>query len=123
MLKSNVQIKDQNLLDENVGEHIGYDLGVKMVKDYFEVNGEAGGQFVGKVILEKILAQPGCIGITIYQGLNEQKDKSYVLVGIDSSNNPILEITAVNPNGNLKKIEGIVADRNKPIEGWFDILY
>ena len=32
MLKSNVEIRDEKLLDETVGEHIGYDLGVKIIK-------------------------------------------------------------------------------------------
>lgn len=122
MLKSNVEIKDQVVLNENVGEHIGYDLGLKMVKDYFDTHGEGNAQFVGKVILEKILAQPGCVGINIYKALNESKEKTYVLVGTDVDNQPIIELTAVNTNGQIRKTEGIVADRNKPVDGWFDFI-
>lgn len=120
MLKSNVEIKEKTTVDETVGEHIGYDLGVKMVKDYFDNFGEGGAQFVGKNILEEILAQPDCIGINIYKALNEKGEKTYVLVGLDKSNNPILEVAAVNSNGQLAKIEGIVADRNKVVQGWFE---
>lgn len=120
MLKSDVKIQDR-LVDESVGEHIGYDLGVKMVKDYYDQFGEGGAQFVGRNILEQILQQPGCIGINIYKALNEKGDKTYVLVGLDKENEPILEITAVNLNGEIKKQEGIVADRNKVVQGWFDL--
>ena len=119
MLKSNLEIKEKMIVDETVGEHIGYDLGVKMVKDYFDTYGEGGAQFVGKNILEDILTQPGCIGINIYKALNEKGDKTYVLVGLDKSNNPILELTAINKNGALESQEGIVADRNFGL-GWFE---
>jgi hypothetical protein len=121
MLKSNVEINDQKLLDETVGEHIGYDLGVKMVKDYHESFGEGNAQFVGKNILNEILSQPECIGINIYRALNENGEKTYVLVGIDKSNSPILENTSISKTGNIETKEGIVADRNKVVQGWFEI--
>ena len=38
---------------------------------------------------------------------------------MDNEANPILNITAVNPNGELNKKEGIVADRNFGL-GWFE---
>lgn len=121
MLKSNVEIRDEKLLDETVGEHIGYDLGVKMVKDYYTEYGEGNAQFVGKNILEKILNQPECVGINIYKALNENKEKTYVLVGIDKNNNPILQNSSVSVNGVIESFEGIVADRNKVVQGWFEI--
>ena len=120
MLKSNVEIRDEKLLDETVGEHIGYDLGVKMVKDYFAKYGEGGAQFVGKNILEKILNQPDCVGVNIYKGLNEIGNKTYVLVGMDKENQPILNYSAVEVSGEISQKEGIVADRNFGL-GWFDL--
>ncbi len=119
MLKSNVEIREENKINAGVGEHIGYDLGLKMVKDHYDKYQEAGAQFIGRNILEEILAQPDCIGINVYKGLNEMGEKTYVLVGIDKHTNPILNITAVNPDGELKQQEGIVADRNIGV-GWFD---
>ena len=118
MLKSNVEIKEENRIHAGVGEHIGYDLGVRMVKDHFDKYQEVGAQFIGRNILEKILSQPDCIGINVYKGLNEIGEKTYVLVGIDNQINPILNVTAVNPDGELKHQEGIVADRNIGV-GWF----
>jgi hypothetical protein len=120
MLKSTAVSKDEKLLDESVGEHIGYDLGLKMVKDHHDKFGNGNAQFVGKNILEQILSQPDCIGISVYNALNESGNKTLVLVGLDSQNKPILNITAVNNNGNLVAREGIVADRNVVVKGWFD---
>lgn len=120
MLRSNAT-EIEKILDETVGEHIGYDLGVKMVKDYYDAFGEGGAQFVGRNILEQILAQPGCIGINIYKGLNEKAEKTYVLVGLNKENEPILEVTGVNINGQINTQEGIIADRNKVVQGWFEV--
>ena len=122
MLKSNVEIKEEIAINEHVGEHIGYDLGVKMVKDYFDKYKEGGAQFIGKNILEQILEQPNCIGINIYKALNEQGEKTYVIVGMDKEAKPILDITAVNLNGELNHKEGIVADRNFGL-GWFNTIF
>jgi hypothetical protein len=120
MLKSNVKIQDQKLVNETAGEDIGFELGVKMVKDFYDATGVGNAQFVGKNIIEKILNQPECIGINIYNALNEKGEKTYVLVGLDRENNPILNVTAVNVEGQIKNIDGIVADRSKVYVGWFD---
>lgn len=120
MLKSNIEIQEQKLVDATAGEDIGFDLGVKMVKDYFDATGIGTAQFVGKNIIEKILNQPECIGINIYNALNEKGEKTYVLVGLDNENNPILNITAVNLDGQINYMDGIVADRSKVVQGWFD---
>ncbi len=120
MLKKEVLIDAKNELHAGIGEHIGYELGAKMIKDYYDKFQEAGSQFVGRNIIEKILAQPDCIGISIYRGLDEKQRMKYVFAGVDSTGKPILEITAVGPDGNLQKIEGLVGDRNK-VEGWIDL--
>ena len=121
MSVKNIEIKNQNQVDETVGEHIGYDLGVKMVKDYYDQYGEGNPHFVGKNILVKILNQPDCIGVNIYNAINEKGDKTFVIVGLNRESKPILEIVSVNENGKLKNSEGIVADRNKVVQGWFDL--
>lgn len=120
MLKSKTENSPVKLLDEHVGENIGYDLGVKFVKDYHDTFGEGNTQFVGKNILIELLNQPGCIGISIYNALNEKGEKTVVLVGLDKENNPILNNTVVNSEGEFSIKKGIVADRTRPQEGWFD---
>lgn len=119
MLKSKVEIKESALLDETVGEDIGYDLGVGMVKAFYDQYGEGDAKFVGKNILTKILEQPGCIGISIYNAINEKGEKTFVLVGLDKENNPILETSIVTPEGQLNKKNGVVADRTRVENGWF----
>ncbi len=117
MLKNEALI--EKTLHAGIGEHIGYELGAKMVKDYCDKYQEAGAQFVGRNILEKILDQPGCIGIKIFKALNEAGEKTYVLTGVNQEGNAMFELTTVAPNGELAKCDGIVADRNKG-GGWFD---
>jgi DhnA family fructose-bisphosphate aldolase class Ia len=118
MLKKEALIEEKNL-HANIGEHIGYELGAKMVKDYYDKYQEAGSQFVGRNILDQILAQPGCIGIKIFKALNEAGEKTYVLTGVNQEGNEMFEVTAVNPVGEIKKQEGIVADRSGNT-GWFE---
>ncbi|MBX2923585.1 MAG: hypothetical protein KF746_15390 [Chitinophagaceae bacterium] len=103
----------------NVGQHIGYEKGAKMIKDYFDLHGENSCRFVGRNILEKMLSQPDCIGINIYKALNDQGVQTYVFVGVDSAGKAILEYTYVNDGGELDKVPGIVANQFSPRPGWW----
>jgi len=68
-----------------------------MTEAYRDANpGALKGHFIGKDILNDILAQSGCMGIRIYYGL-EEGNKKLVLVGADSSEND--------------QMTGIIADR------------
>ena len=49
-----------------VGEDIGFELGMKMVKDYYDATGDKLNHFVGKNILVKVLNQPDCVGVRIF---------------------------------------------------------
>lgn len=90
-----------------------------MVKDYYDTYQEFGSQFIGKNIIEKILSQPGCIGIKLFNALNENNQKTFVITGVDTNGNPILEYAIVNPLGEIRTSEGIVADRIER-DGWID---
>jgi hypothetical protein len=118
-MKQGLLLSEEKKLNPEVGEHIGYELGAKMVKDYTDTYNEFGSQFIGKNIILEILSQPGCIGIKIFNALNESKQKTYVLTGVDEKGNPILDYTIVNPYGEIKNTEGIVADRIER-DGWVD---
>ena len=50
-------------------------------------------EFFGRAALERILAQPGCAGIRIYHGRNEQGRHALVLVGADTAGADQLEGT------------------------------
>jgi len=119
MLKKEQILEEKAAISAATGEHIGYELGAKMIKDHFDKFQMPGAQFVGRNILEQILAQPGCIGVKIYNALNEKGERTYVITGTDSTGNDILTITAVTPEGILEKSEGIVADRAIS-GGWYD---
>lgn len=123
MLNSQTTQKEEVRLDANVGEHIGYELGAKMIKDYYDKYNDNGYQFIGKNVLTQILEQPGCVGLNIFKGLNESGEKTYVITGVDSEGQPILEVTAVNKNGEIHNKEGIVADRNITVKGWYDDIF
>jgi len=120
MTEQNVLIQ-KKALSENVGEDIGFELGVKMVKDYYDATGDKLSHFVGKNILIKMLSQPDCVGIKIYKALDEQKVQTYVMVGINSNGEPIVEYPIVTTNGQLSKNLGIVADRVIKGDGWMDL--
>ena len=97
-----------------VGEEIGLDLGTQMVKSYQEANPtDVKWYMIGREIIEKIFAQPGCVALKLYHALNETGDKTLVYVGVDSLGKAIIEYTVVNDQGMLAKGKGIVADRIK----------
>ena len=95
-----------------VGEEIGLELGKQMVKSYQETNPtDVKSYMVGREIIEGILAQPGCVGIRMYNALNEAGEKTLVYVGVDGTGNSIIEFSVVNIDGKIETNKGIVADR------------
>ncbi|MDB5190667.1 MAG: hypothetical protein JWQ96_230 [Segetibacter sp.] len=116
-----------------IGEDIGYEKGAKMIKAYYDQNqDDVLAHFMGRNMIEAILAQPGVIGIRSFYALNELGLKQLVMVGVDSNGNNILSYTTVGDNGELIKKKGIVADRHRTCPpycgdgdtsqdlGWFD---
>lgn len=97
-----------------VGEDIGPELGAKMVKDFQDAYpNEKKWFYAGTEILTKILNQPDCQGIRFYSALDENGNKTFVFVGIDSNENIISNYTTISIDGTIKKEKGIVADRVK----------
>ena len=95
-----------------IGEDIGPELGAKMVKDFQDAFPNENQSFnVGRNIIDKILQQPNCLGIRIYNALNESGQKTLVIVGLDSEENIICEYSTINPQGIITNNRGIVADR------------
>ena len=118
-MQNNETVKTEPQVHANVGEHIGYELGAKMVKDFYEKHNEGGAHFIGKNIIQDIINQQGCIGVKLFRGLNENGNLAYVLVGVNEENQLILNTAVVTSEGAIKKEEGIVADRSR-LTGWFD---
>jgi hypothetical protein len=99
---------------QKVGEQISHELGAKMVKDFNNANSLDGFQCsaIGKDIILKALAQPGCIGIRFYDAINESGQKTLVCVGIDSRGDNIVDYKTVNEHGDITVIEGMVFDKS-----------
>lgn len=95
-----------------VGAEVGLELGTQMVKSYRQANpADVQWYMVGREIIEKVLAQPGCVGLKFYNAYNEAGEKTLVYVGVDQNGKAILEYTVVNVEGQLGEEKGIVADR------------
>ena len=93
-----------------VGEDIGYEKGAKMAKACYDQNpDDVIAHFMGREIIERILAQPGVVGIRMFYALNEVGLRQLVLVGTDSTGKNILDFTTVGDDGEIIKNKGIVA--------------
>ncbi len=102
-----------------VGEEISHELGAKMVKDFQDKNpDDVIANYIGRNIIEQILAQTDCVGIRFYNAINEMGRKTLVYVGIDPDDQIITQYTGVNTAGELVKEKGIVADRTSCNDYW-----
>jgi hypothetical protein len=94
-----------------VGAEISRETANEFVKAYEEAYpNENRGYHLGRNIIDKILAQPGCVGMRFYYGLNEEGRKTLVYVGIDAEGKDIVTQTMITENGVMMNHEGIVAD-------------
>lgn len=111
-----VTTKNQKLTAE-VGAEVGVELGSSMIAAYRQANPtDTVGYFIGRSILEQVLAQPGCVGIKFYNAYNEAGSKTLVYVGVNAAGNDMLSITSINLDGRLEAVNGIVADRIREIK-------
>jgi|SRR5450432_269523 len=118
------QVRDQ-VNYEAIGEEISHELAAKMVKDHHDMHTLDGSYsyFIGKEIVDQVLAQSGCVGIRFFDALNEVGDKTMVYVGIDSNGKSIVNnTTSVNDYGKLAVTPGMLGDAilvKKPLN-WFE---
>jgi hypothetical protein len=104
-----------------IGEEISHELGAKMIKDHHDKNvtGESKSYIIGRTIIDQMLSQPGCVGLRIFDAINENGDKTLVYVGIDSKGNNLLEFTSVNNHGKIVVTEGMIGDKINTTSSWF----
>ncbi len=103
-------VQTKNLAE--VGEDIGLSEGKQLVKAFREANTDATtGYYIGRNILDQILAQPGCVGINFRKCLTEMNQEHLVYTGVDEQGKDILEFSVVTNTGDLVKQNGIVADK------------
>ncbi len=95
-----------------VGENIGLKEGRELVNAFRAANPEATkGYYIGRNILEQILAQPGCVGINFRKCLTNMNEEHLVYTGVDAEGKDILEFSVVTNSGDIVKQDAIVADR------------
>ena len=106
-----------------VGEDIGYEKGAKMIKTYYDQNqDDVLAHFMGRNLIEAILAQPGVVGIRMFHALNEIGLKQLVLVGVDANGSNVISYTEIGENGELIKKKGIVADKTRNCPPYCDSI-
>jgi len=95
-----------------VGENIGLTEGRELVNAFRAANPEATkGYYIGRNILEQILAQPGCVGINFRKCLTNMNEEHLVYTGVNAEGKDILEFSVVTNSGDIVKQGAIVADR------------
>jgi len=108
----------------SIGEQISHELAAKMVKNHHDTHSidDSNSYYIGRNIIDQMLAQPGCVGIRFFDAINEAGQKTLVYVGIDAKGKSILEYSTVNDQGKLAVVEGMGADKvlvQKPTN-WFE---
>ena len=102
-----------------IGEEISHETAADFVKAYEQAHPtEVRGYVVGRNIIDQILAQPGCVGMRFYYGLNEEGQKTLVYVGVDAEGKDIVKRTVVTENGAVMLENATVADRAIVIWPW-----
>src|SRR6478735_684180 len=110
MCMTKIELTERKL--SQVGEAIPHELGVQMIADYQTANPtDVKSYYIGRDILQQILAQPGCVGIKFYNAYNETGEKTLVYVGIDEAGKAIVKYTVVNTDGSIAVTKATVGDR------------
>jgi hypothetical protein len=119
MTNNNALLETKNLTE--VGENIGLAEGIELINAFRSANPEATkGYYIGRNILEQILAQPGCVGINFRKCLTNNEEH-LVYTGVDAEGKDIIEYSVVTSTGDVQKQDGIVADRTIYWEDWNNV--
>ncbi|MEO6219855.1 MAG: hypothetical protein ABIO81_05465 [Ginsengibacter sp.] len=103
-------VKTKSLAE--VGEHIGFSEGTQLVKAFKAANPNATpGYYIGRNILELIIAQPGCVGINFRKCLTNLNEEHLVYTGVDAEGKDILHFSVVTNTGEIVKQDAIIADK------------
>ncbi len=109
-MNQNAQLETKNLTE--VGENIGVTEGIKLVNAFKAANPTATpGYYIGRNIIEQIMAQPGCVGINFRKCLTNLNEEHLVYRAVDAEGKDILEFSVVTNTGDIVKQDAIVADK------------
>ncbi len=116
-MNQNTLVETKNL--NEVGENIGLAAGIELVNAFKAANPTAtSGYYIGRDILEQIIAQPGCVGINFRKCLTNMNEEHLVYTAVDADGKDILNYSVVTNTGDIVKQDAIVADRTI----WWDQL-
>ncbi|MDX2174386.1 MAG: hypothetical protein SFY56_14890 [Bacteroidota bacterium] len=75
----------------NEAEEFPLETAAEWTRNYRETmkEGEPKAHFFGRNIINRILEQPGCMGIRIYYALDDQGKKQLIMVGADENENDL----------------------------------
>ena len=109
-MNQNTLVETKNLAE--VGENIGLTEGIELVNAFKAANPTATqGYYIGRNILEQIMAQPGCVGINFRKCLTNLNEEHLVYTAVDADGKDILEFSVVTNTGDIVKQDAIVADK------------
>jgi hypothetical protein len=95
-----------------VGEEISHELAADFTAAFEKAYPrENKGFTLGRNIIDRILAQPGCVGLRFYNALNEAGERTFVYVGIGADGKDIVKRTVVMQNGAMTESDAIIGDR------------
>jgi hypothetical protein len=121
-------ITKEQMISQEIGEEISLEQAAKMVKNHHDKMGaEASHAFsISKEEIAMILNQPGCVGITFKEAINDEGVKTLVYGGVDFKGNGILEIVTVDEMGKLDFEQGKIGiikatggSNVLPTKSWF----
>jgi hypothetical protein len=99
-----------------VGELISEELGAKMVKNFQDKYPDMQTNFsIGREIIEKILSQPGCAGLRLFNSMDDQGNVSLVYIAVDHKGRTIDEYTVVEETGQLTRVKAMIGDDSTPV--------
>ncbi len=102
-----------------VGQDISHEMAADFVKAYEETHaGEVRGYYICRNMIDQILAQPGCVGMNFYYGMNQEGQKTLVYMGVDADGKDLVKKTVILNNGTIKEEEAIVADFVTLVPWW-----
>ncbi|MEO6638928.1 MAG: hypothetical protein ABIN25_11660, partial [Ginsengibacter sp.] len=122
-MNQNTLVETANLTE--VGENIGLAAGIELVNAFKAANPTATpGYYIGRNILEQILAQPGCVGINFRKCLTNLNEEHLVYTAVNADGKDILNYSVVTNTGDLVSQDAIVADKTIWWDqiGDFDVL-
>jgi hypothetical protein len=94
-----------------IGGEISHEKANDWIKAYENTRPEGPtGYMLGRCIIEKILAQPGCTGIRFHYALNDAGQKTLVYIGMDADGKDLLQLSMVTETGAIVNEAAITAD-------------